>query len=197
MKPCVIGITGGIASGKTAVTDIIAELGGRIIDADIISRKVVGKGTKGEKMLIKAFPTAFNEGELDRSALRKIVFADENKRKKLNAITHPLIEKEAKRLIKEAKERVLFFAVPLLFETGFERYCDYTVVVFASLSERIKRLLKRNPNLTKEDAEAIICAQTSDAERIKKADEVLLNDGSEEDLRKIVEEFYSRVTSEA
>ena len=100
-------------------------------------------------------------------------------------------------MIKKAKNEVVFFAVPLLFETGFDKYCDYTVCVFTPTAERIKRLLKRNPNLTETDAEAIINSQMSDAERIKKANEILLNDGDKEDLRKKVEQFYQKVTSEA
>ena len=197
MKPFVIGITGGIAGGKTAVTDILTTLGACVLDADVISRKVIEKGTKGEKLLKKAFPNAYETGELDRDALRKEVFSCEQKRQKLNAITHPLIRKEARNLIKKSGEKVVFFAVPLLFESGFDKDCDYTVCVHCDYDIRIKRLLARNTNLTNDDAEAIIKSQMSDAKRIALSDEVILNNDGVEELRAVVEKFYARIMEEA
>lgn len=196
MKTFVVGITGGIASGKTAVTDELTALGASVIDADILSRETTKKGSVGEKKLKKAFPSAFTNGSLDRKSLRELVFSSENELKKLNSITHPLIKKEAKRRIRAQKGGVLFFAVPLLFETGFDALCDYTVTVHTDEETRIKRLLKRNTDLTEPAARAIVAAQTSDAERIRRADEVIVNDGTTEDLKRLTREFYSRITTQ-
>lgn len=196
MKPYVVGITGGIAGGKTAVTDELTALGASVIDTDVLSREVTAAGSKGEKKLARAFPSAFVNGKPDRRALRSIVFSDDKMLKRLNKITHPLIKKKAKRLIRQERG-VVFFAVPLLFETDFYKLCDYTVTVYADESIRIKRLLKRNTELTEADAEAMLAAQTSDAERIRRADEVLVNNGTTEELKRLTRELYTRITERA
>lgn len=189
MSKFVVGITGGIASGKTTVSDMLASFGARVIDADIISREVIATGTDGEKMLKKAFPKAYKTGELNRVVLREIVFSSDVEREKLNAITHPLVEKEIIRLIENATETV-YVVVPLLFETGYDKYCDYIVTVTANEGERIRRLKLRNNTINDDVARKIIASQCCDDERVKRSDEVIVNDGEIGEIEKKVRKLY-------
>lgn len=189
----VIGITGGIAGGKTAVSDMLAKKGEQIIDADVISRKVIEPGTKGERLLKEAFPEAFEEGSLDRGRLREIVFADEKKLQKLDEITHPLIREEIEKRIAETDREQVYLVVPLMFESGFDALCDYIVTVVSDEDKRIKRLKARNNSITDELAERIVHSQVSECERVTRADGVIVNNDSRERLEERVNEFYEEI----
>lgn len=189
----VIGITGGIAGGKTAVSDMLAKKGEQIIDADVISRKVIEPGTKGERLLKEAFPEAFEGGSLDRGRLREIVFADEKKLQKLDEITHPLIREEIEKRIAETDREQVYLVVPLMFESGFDALCDYIVTVVSDEDKRIKRLKARNNSITDELAERIVHSQVSECERVTRADGVIVNNDSRERLEERVNEFYEEI----
>lgn len=189
----VIGITGGIAGGKTAVSDMLAKKGEQIIDADVISREVTEPGTKGERLLKEAFPEAFEEGSLDRGRLREIVFADEKKLQKLDEITHPLIREEIEKRIAETDREQVYLVVPLMFESGFDALCDYIVTVVSDEDKRIKRLKARNNSITDELAERIVHSQVSECERVTRADGVIVNNDSRERLEERVNEFYEEI----
>lgn len=189
----VIGITGGIAGGKTAVSDMLAKKGEQIIDADVISREVIEPGTKGERLLKEAFPEAFEGGSLDRGRLREIVFADEKKLQKLDEITHPLIREEIEKLIAETDREQVYLVVPLMFESGFDALCDYIVTVVSDEDKRIKRLKARNNSITDELAERIVHSQVSECERVTRADGVIVNNDSRERLEERVNEFYEEI----
>lgn len=189
----VIGITGGIAGGKTAVSDMLAKKGEQIIDADVISRKVIEPGTKGERLLKEAFPEAFEGGSLDRGRLREIVFADEKKLQKLDGITHPLIREEIEKRIAETDREQVYLVVPLMFESGFDALCDYIVTVVSDEDKRIKRLKARNNSITDELAERIVRSQVSECERVTRADGVIVNNDSRERLEERVNEFYEEI----
>ncbi len=189
----VIGITGGIAGGKTAVSDMLAKKGEQIIDADVISREVIEPGTKGERLLKEAFPEAFEGGSLDRGRLREIVFADEKKLQKLNEITHPLIREEIEKRIAETDREQVYLVVPLMFESGFDALCDYIVTVVSDEDKRIKRLKARNNSITDELAERIVHSQVSECERVTRADGVIVNNDSRERLEERVNEFYEEI----
>lgn len=190
---CVIGITGGIAGGKTAVSDMLARKGEQIIDADVISREVTEPGTKGERLLKEAFPEAFEGGSLDRGRLREIVFADEKKLQKLDEITHPLIREEIEKRIAETDREQVYVVVPLMFESGFDALCDYIVTVVSDEDKRIKRLKARNNSITDELAERIVHSQVSECERVTRADGVIVNNDSRERLEERVNEFYEEI----
>ena len=192
MAKFIIGITGGIASGKTVVSDTIKALGGCVVDTDLIAREVVEPGTKGARLLKNAFPSAFDGEVLDRAKLRSEALSDPQRLKTLNAITHPLIEKEVEKRIKAAEGNV-YLVVPLMFETGYDKKCDYILTVVAPESERIKRLKMRNNTVTDEQAKAFLDAQTSDGERIRRSDEVLNNDGDVRKAEACAREFYYRM----
>ncbi len=190
MKKFIVGITGGIASGKTVMTDILASKGAYIIDADVVSRKTQ---EFVKPQLMSAFPDCFEGGELNRVALRNRAFSSSKELEKLNAITHPAIESEMKRLANEAEDSLVFIVAPILFETGWSRLCDYVACVSAGGENRIERLKKRNNTITDEVARAIVAAQMSDEERERRSDEVIRNDGTLEQFNAKVIDFYRRI----
>lgn len=167
-KSTVAGITGGIASGKTAATDALKKAGFTVIDADEISRELFGRGTDGERALSTLFPCADNAGVLDRRALRRLISTDEGARKKLNSCTHPIITAEIKSRIKRSSGDIILSA-PLLFESGLSSLCDTTVCVLAPKDIRIQRLMARD-GVNKSDASYIIDAQIPDCVRASLAD---------------------------
>lgn len=174
-----IGLTGGIASGKSTVTKMIRELGIPVIDADQIARDVVKMGEEAYNQIIQAFGQEIlqEDGEIDRAKLGAIVFHNEQERKKLNAIVHPavrrrmLAEKEAY-VQKGAKTVVL--DIPLLFESELTHLVDKTIVVYVDDDVQLERLMKRN-GFSKEEALARIQAQMPLREKVKKADAVIDN----------------------
>lgn len=177
----VVGLTGGIASGKSVVSGCLEkEVGTTVIDADVVSREIYENPEIREKVA-REFPECAENGEINRRKLRS-VFADSEKTAKLNSITHPAIIGECKKRIAGARG-IIFLVVPLLFETGMDEMCNATVVVVADKKARIKRLLDRD-NIDEETAENMMKRQCEDAERIKKANYVIENDGDISDLKK-------------
>ncbi len=182
----VFALIGGIASGKTAVSDILGELGAYIIDADVISHSITSPGSEGERELIKHFPDCVRGGVPDRRLIKEKVFADEGALKTLNNITHPLIIKEIHRQIKEASG-VIVVVMPVPVE--LRRY-NTVLNVYTPLETRIERLIKRD-NITEELAREIISAQMSDEDAAARADFTFLNDGDEEKLRQSVIKWWN------
>ncbi len=188
MADKVIGITGGIASGKTTVSDELARLGAKIIDADLISREV-NELEECKTALKAAFPSAFDGDRLDRVKLREIAFSTPEDTKKLNSITHPLIIRELKNRI-NATDGIVFLVVPLMFETGCEKLCDEVITVSAEEKTRIKRLMARNTDITEELAKAIVSRQAGEEDRLARADRVIRNDGDLAEVKREVKKVY-------
>lgn len=143
----IIGLCGGIGSGKSAVSRYLEEKGYPIVDADIVAREVVRKGSLGLELLVAHFGKEIlsQEGELDRTLLGELVFNDEEKRSLLNHLLHPLIEEEiVKKLQALENEKVVFLVVPLFYEAGYERYTDEVFFVSADELLRLKRIQKRD-----------------------------------------------------
>ena len=187
-----IGLTGGIGAGKTAVARRFAELGALVVDADALAREVVAAGTPGLAAVVAEFgPGVLRpDGELDRPALGRLVFADEDKRGRLNAIVHPLVRRRAAELIAAAPAgAVVVQDVPLLVETGQADRYDLVVVVEAPAGLRAERLA-RDRGMTAEEARSRMAAQATDEQRRAVADVVLVNDGSVEDLRAEVDRVW-------
>ena len=194
MDKFIVGITGGIASGKTAVSDTIERLGGFVIDADVVSRTITAVGGEAYDEIAKAFPFVVKDGLIDRVALRNTVFSDSSELKRLNAITHPIIERVISRSVSEYNGSVVFLVVPLLFEAGYDKICNYIVSVISDETVRIERLKKRNNTVTDETARGIITAQMDDEQRKMRSNEIIVNDGSLSELEAKVTEFYHRIT---
>ena len=193
-----VGLTGGIGSGKTAVSDRLALLGAGIVDTDLIAHQITASNGAAIPFIQKQFGVEFIDaiGALDRAKMRKLVFADPNARKALEAITHPLIRKEtilqAKQLIEE-KVPYLVFVVPLLIESGsWLDLLDYLVVVDCPEEVQIERVMHRS-NLPRNEVERILKAQTSRQERISHADMVIENQGSLDSLQAEVLKLHQKI----
>lgn len=196
MKITVAGLTGGIASGKSAAAEMFRAAGAYIIDTDVIARRVTDFSKVREK-LQRFFGEAFSGETLNRRELRKIVFSDEEKRKLLDSVLHPSIMEETKREISEAVLKstspVIIVVVPLLFETEFYKLTKPNITVACDESVRIERLQKRD-NVSMELAESMVRAQMTDEERAARADIVLENDGGLARLRAQVLRTYLELT---
>lgn len=188
-----IGLTGGIASGKSTVAARLAELGAMIIDADQLAREVVAPGTAGLRAVTQRFGEQIltADGSLDRAALGRVVFADPEARKDLEAIIHPAVRARAAELAAAApSDAVVVQVIPLLVETGQEGAFDQVWVVDVDPAVQRARLRLRD-GLSDADAAARIESQASRPERLSVADVVIVNDGSTEQLRSAVDEAWS------
>lgn len=173
----VIGLTGGIGSGKTAATDRFKSLGITIIDADIVARQIVEPGTPALAKIREHFgdKVISTDGQLDRRALREIVFANPEERKWLENITHPLIGQEIFRQLQGSQSPYTLLVSPLLFESGQSRMANRVVLVDAPVEAQISRTVQRD-NTTEAGARAIVEAQMSREQRLSKADDIIIND---------------------
>ncbi len=189
-----MGLTGGVGSGKSTVAALLAERGAVVIDADAVAREVVEKGTPGLAAVVERFgPEVLTaDGALDRQKVAGIVFADESARADLNAIVHPLVGQRTAELIAAAPEgSVIVYDVPLLVENGLASGFETVVVVEASRDVRLQRLLGRG--MREDDARARMAAQATDEQRRAVADELVLNNGSREELAAAVDALWNRL----
>lgn len=187
-----IGLTGGIGSGKSTVSALLARRGAVIIDSDRIAREVVEPGTPGLAAVVEAFgPQVLTaDGALDRPALAAVVFADPGARRTLDAIVHPLVRARAEELAAAAPAgAVVVHDVPLLVETGQAGSYDVVLVVEACPETRVARLVQRG--LAEADARARIAAQATDEQRRAVAHVVLDNSGTPEELAAQVDRFWA------
>jgi dephospho-CoA kinase len=189
-----IGLTGGIASGKSTVTQRFTELGVPVIDADLASRAVVAPGTPGLAQVIKRFGSGVIDanGELDRGALRRLIFNDSASRRDLEAILHPLIRAYMDERAATVDGPYIVMAIPLLIESGAPRErVDRVLVVDAEEAVQLQRLMARDGS-SADQARAILASQASRSARLQAADDVLLNTGSVTDLRQAVDILHQR-----
>lgn len=175
----VIGLTGGIASGKSTVSQMIKEQGIRVVDADVIAKEAVAKGTPALQQIVQTFgeDVLLPNGELNRQQLGAIIFSDEEKRKQLNAIVHPEVRKEMLKQREEGvsqQETFVVLDIPLLFESQLESLVDRIIVVYTTPELQLSRLMNRN-DLSEEEALNRIHSQQSLEEKCKKADRVIEN----------------------
>ena len=195
----VLGVTGGIACGKSTATAHLKQLGARVWDADAVSRRLTLPGRAGAKGIMNAFGKAyFNEdGTLDRKKLAGVVFSDGEALARLNAVMHPLILQNLRRtLARYAREGVKVAVVdaPLLFETGIDRYTDEIWVLSCGVDEQLLRLLQRG--LTPEEAAGRIEAQMSDTQRRARANRVIDTSGAPEDTQRALTALYEELLEE-
>lgn len=181
-----VGLTGGIASGKSTVASAWAELGGVEIDADQLAREVVEPGSIGFTRVVEAFGShVVKDGALDRQALAAIVFSDEVKRKELEAIVHPLVKDlAAKRVSELPNDSIIIYNVPLLVEGSVDLPFDKVVTVEAPVEKRIQRLMDYR-RMSQAEAQNRVAAQASAVERANAAD-VILN--SNQDLQLLLKD---------
>lgn len=189
-----IGLTGGIAAGKSTASARFRELGATVVDHDVLARRAVEPGSAGLVEIVRAFgDRAVKDGELDRSAMAKIVFNEPAARAQLNAIVHPHVfamSRAADNQARAARTRVVVHDIPLLFEAtqGRENF-DVVITVAADDDIRMRRLIE-NRSMTEADARARIASQATDAQRASIADVVLDGNGSPDQLRAQVDKFW-------
>lgn len=191
-----VGLTGGIASGKSTVAEELAARGAVLVDADLLAREVVEPGTPGLAAVVARFgPEVLQGDRLDRAALGRLVFADAEARHDLERIIHPRVRARAAEIEASADAgAVVVHVIPLLVETGQAHDFDVCVVVDLDPATQLRRLRERN-GLSADEARARIEAQASRAERLAVADRVLDNEGSPEELRRQVADLWSELAA--
>ncbi|QAV29617.1 dephospho-CoA kinase [Micrococcus luteus] len=189
-----VGLTGGIAAGKSAVARVLQERGALLVDSDALARLVLEKGTDGLAAVRDEFGDRVitADGELDRVEMARIVFGDEGARQRLNRIVHPRIRAAARRIVAEAgPDAVVVQDVPLLVETGQADAFDLVIVVEAPLEERLRRMVE-DRGMSRADAEARIAAQATDEQRRAVADVVIVNDADLGRLASVANQVWDR-----
>ncbi|MBQ4798511.1 dephospho-CoA kinase [Pseudoalteromonas sp. MMG006] len=173
----VLGLTGGIGCGKTAVSNMFEELAITVVDADIIAREVVAPNSTGLNAIIAHFGKniLLPNGTLNRAALRTKIFTNNADKEWLNALLHPLIRKKILADLNNATSPYVVLVAPLLFENNLDRYCNHTLLIDVPTSVQIERTAKRD-NTTIEQVKSIIAAQMSREDKQQKADDILNND---------------------
>jgi dephospho-CoA kinase len=191
-----VGLTGGIASGKSTVADMFADLGIAIVDTDVIAREVVAPGEPALDEIRAAFgdEVVDDHGRLDRKRLRSIVFADESRRELLESILHPRIREEAARRSAAATGPYHIVVVPLLTESPMRDDVDRILVVDCDEEVQLARLLARDAE-SKDQALRMIAAQASREERLNIGDDIIRNDGTVEETRRQVERLHRKYLS--
>ena len=190
----VIGLTGGIGSGKSLAAEYFADLGAIVIDADQLARAAIERGSKGFDEVVTMFgDSILKNGEIDRRALGELVFNDPTKKAALEAIIHPLVRSEFEAAVASlAGNQTLVYEIPLLFETGGANRFDTVITVEAPMDKRIERLRERGLHLS--EIEARVAAQASREERVSIADFVIENNGSRDVLLRQVENIWDGLT---
>ena len=198
IKNWVLGLTGGIGCGKTAVSNMLAELGITIVDADIIARQVVEPGTEGLNAIVKHFGTdILNEhGALNRSELRARIFSNTEQKAWLNALLHPLIRTKLITDLKNAQSDYVVLVAPLLFENELDSYCNRTLLIDVPVEIQITRTTKRD-NISTEQAKQIIDAQMSREQKQHKADDILNNNRNLNDVKQDLLELHEYYLQQA
>ena len=192
-----IGLTGGIASGKSTVARKLEQLGAFTIDADVLARDVVALGTEGLKAVVARFGNSVlaADGSLDRSVLARVIFADPQARADLNAIIHPLVRERAAELEAAAPVgAVVVHVIPLLVETGQQDRFDAVVVVDTTVEEQLRRLTRRD-GLTQTEAEQRVAAQASREERLGAATHVIDSSGPVRETMRQVGELWQNLST--
>lgn len=191
----VVVLTGGIASGKSAVSERLAQRGVAVIDTDVLARNVVAPGTDGLSAVVDAFGTGVlaADGSLDRACLRQCVFADPTARKTLESLLHPRIEAAARTRIRQLEGvPYCLLVVPLLVETGLFMDADCVVVVDVPESVQLERLIQRD-RVDARTARSMLASQASRDKRLAVADEVIANQGTLEQLQDQVDDLHQRL----
>jgi len=193
-----VGLTGGIASGKTYVASLLEELGASTIDADQVAREVVVPGSTGLVQVVAAFgyEILLPSGELDRAKLGRIIFSDPDKRLELESILHPLIKARTTQLISQQTSEVVVYAVPLLVEANVDYPFESVITVEAGAENQVSRLVNSR-SMDESEARARVQAQTNSADRVARADFVIDSSGTKEQTKQQVELFWQQLVAAA
>ena len=189
----IIGLTGGIGSGKSVASDKFASLGITVVDADVASRTVVEPGMPALKEIESHFGSEIiaGDGQLDRTKLREIIASDAEERKWLESVLHPRIGEQIAKEISESTSPYTLFVAPLLLETNSQEMCTRVVVVDVPKEVQVERTAERD-EVSTDQVEQMVSAQMERQKRLEKADDVLVNTGTIEELEKKVEELHEK-----
>ncbi len=192
-KPLIIGLTGGIGSGKSTAASYFQNLGIPVLDADAYAREALDPGTECYLKTVECFGNEYlkEDGTIDRKHLAETVFKDDRRRRELNGIIHPYVLDRMKDQTRQIGSSLVIWEVPLLFESGFDHYCDTTVAVLCREDLRIRRICERD-GISWEQAMDRIRAQIPDEKRAVLADEILLNEKTEQELMHQVAQLVRR-----
>ncbi len=190
----IVGLTGGIGSGKSVAGDFFIELGIDVIDADHVSKNILNDNESAKKLFLEQFGKKFidKNNNVDRALLRDEIFKNENKKEALESIIHPLVREEIFNFIENSNSVYKIIMVPLIYETNSQDFYDKIVVVDCKEENQIIRASKRD-NKTKNDIINIMKNQASSDERMSIADEVIKNDSSLDDLKKQVIKVHQKL----
>ena len=189
-------LTGGIASGKTAVSDGFRHLGVPVIDTDVIARQLVEPGQPALALIADIFGPGIldSTGGLDRKKMREAIFSDHEKKAQLEQVLHPLIGEEVLKRLEQLSAPYCILVVPLYAESGSYRWVDRVLLVDVSEEQQIRRVMRRD-DISQEQAEAILDAQASRAERAALADDVIDNSGTLDELEGKIESLHKKYSS--
>jgi dephospho-CoA kinase len=190
--PFIVGLTGGIGSGKSAAASLFANLGASVVDTDVIAHKLTGPAGPAMPALKAAFGQAIAaaDGSLDRPAMRRLAFSDPSARSRLETILHPLIREESRRLCEMADGAYVVLVVPLLLESNdYRQRVQRVLVVDCPETSQISRVMSRS-GLPEDEVRRIMAAQVSRTQRLGAADDVIENGGSLEDLKTQVQALH-------
>lgn len=193
----VIGITGGIASGKSHVVDVISKMGYEVIDSDKISYELSLKGNKVYNEIINTFGEEYvlSNGDIDRKKLGRLIFNSEKDKQKLNEISHPYIIKEIKKRLKESQGSIVFLDIPLLYEAKLEYLCDKIICVYLDKTKQIERLMARD-GIDYEYALKKINSQIDLQIKAKQSDYIINSYGSLEQTETITKNLIEKIKGE-
>jgi dephospho-CoA kinase len=200
MKILRIGVTGSAGSGKSLVCQRFKTIGLVTLDCDVIARQVVEPGTQGFKKIVEVFGLTIlqKQGNLDRTRLRNIIVDDPELRKKMENILHPQIIEQMVFQIENAVyegEKAVAVEVPLLFELGMEKQFDVTIVVASQDMDLVRRISQRD-NVTKKDAQKMLNLQMSQADKMARADHIIINGGTPSELFESVDNLFDKIQKE-
>ncbi len=198
MANWILGLTGGIGSGKSAVSAMFEKLGITVVDADIVAREVVEPGSVGLKKIVEHFGKTIltSEGVLDRAKLRGIIFDNETEKAWLNALLHPLIRESMLKQLQQATSDYVILVAPLLFENGLEKLCNHTLLIDVPVTTQITRTRARD-NVSEAQAKKIIASQMSRADKQLKADDILDNDRALSEVAIDVKKLHQKYLTHA
>jgi dephospho-CoA kinase len=194
----IVGLTGGVASGKTTVSEVLREEGATLIDADQIARELVQPQTPAWQELVRVFGNEIldRDGSIHRQKLASLIFSNPRQRSLLNRILHPRIKEEISRRLKGIQQKdpeaIVVIDAPLLIETGGHREMDKVIVVVSTETQQIERLRRRN-QLSEEQARAMLSSQMSLEEKTTVADYVICNEGSPEETRQKAKNVFKEL----
>jgi dephospho-CoA kinase len=193
-----VGLTGGIASGKSYVASLLEQLGASVIDADVVAREVVVPGTIGFSQVVDEFGKQLLQptGEIDRQLLGAMIFSDPTKRARLESILHPLIKQRTLQLISEQRSEIVVYVVPLLIEAAVDYPFDAVVTVEAGEANQVSRLMNSR-GLSEDDARLRISAQTDSETRIARANYVINSSGTKEQTKAQVTSVWTQIVAAA